>query len=230
MKTGGATFRSHIYRNFAEGEVYPVPRQDDMQRAWLVDYVLSLPPERTARFRAYTGHFPFVVTELLGFELVRITMLRDPVERTISYLKHCKRYHEQHRDLALEEIYEDPFYFSCFVHNHQAKLFSMTRDDRLESYMDIIDVDDRRLEIAKANLEKVDVIGLSERSGEFADDMAARFGFRFKRVSNRRVSNENWDASSSLRRRIADDNAADLAFYEFAMQLYEQRRRTPVGT
>jgi Sulfotransferase family len=104
MKTGGATFRQHVYRNFGEGEVYPVPRQDDMDRAWLVEYLLSIPAERRARFRAYTGHFPFVVTELLQTQLVTFTLLRDPVDRTISYLKHCKRYHEHHRGLDLEEI------------------------------------------------------------------------------------------------------------------------------
>jgi hypothetical protein len=68
MKTGGATFRQHVYANFSHGEVYPVPNEDDMDRAWLVDYVLTLPPDRHAAIRAYTGHFPFVVSQLLGVD------------------------------------------------------------------------------------------------------------------------------------------------------------------
>jgi hypothetical protein len=146
MKTGGATFRQHVYANFAEGEVYPVPKVEDMDRAWLVDYVLGLPEERRARFRAYTGHFPFVVTELLPEDFVTMTMVRHPVARTISYLKHCKRYHEHHRDLSLDAIYQDQFHFDCFIHNHQTKIFSMKLGDRLESYMDRIDVDESRLD------------------------------------------------------------------------------------
>jgi hypothetical protein len=228
MKTGGATLRQHMYANFQPGEVYPVPKLDDMDRAWLVDYLLGLPAERHAAIRVYTGHFPFVVSQLLGIGLVTLTVLRDPVARTISYLKHCKRYHEQHRDLSLDEIYRDEFHFRCFIHNHQAKIFSMTTNDRLESYMDVIDVDDRRLEIAKANLETVDVVGIHERYDEFVDAVRTRFGWRFDRIPNRRVGREQWEVTPGLRQLIADDNAADVAFYEHARRLYEQRRHTRV--
>jgi hypothetical protein len=228
MKTGGATLRQHVYANFRDGEVYPVPKLDNMDRAWLVDCLLSLPAERRAVTRAYTGHFPFVVSQLLGIDVVTLTIVRDPVERTISYLKHCKRYHKQHRKLSLEEIYQDDFHFQCFIHNHQAKIFSMTTDDPLESYMDVIDVDDWRLEVAKENLDKVDVLGIHERYGEFLDVLRQRFGWRFDQVPNRRVGREQWEAPSALRRRIADDNAADMAFYEHAKRLDEQRRRTGV--
>jgi hypothetical protein len=230
MKTGGATLRQHIYANFQDGEVYPVPRSDDMNRAWLVDYLLSLPPERRAATRVYTGHFPFVVSQLLGIDVVTLTIVRDPVERTISYLKHCKRYHQQHRELSLEHIYRDHFHFECFIHNHQAKIFSMTTDDRLESYMDVIDVDPRRLEIAKDNLEKVDVLGIHERYADFLDVLRERFGWRFGQIRNRRVGREQWEIPAALRQRIAHDNAADVAFYEHAKQLHERRRRSSVAS
>jgi hypothetical protein len=230
MKTGGATFLRHILANFERDEVYPYKQFDpDMQIANIgINYLTGLPPERRARIRVYTGHFPFVAAELVGLELVTLTILRDPVERTISYLKHCKRYHEEHRELSLEEIYRDEFHFPCFIHNHQAKIFSMTTDDRLESYMDVIEVDDQRLEIAKDNLEQVDVLGLHEQYDEFVDALRHRFGWRFDRARNRRVSREKWEVPPELRQLIADDNSADVSFYEHAKQLHEQRRRTRV--
>jgi len=231
MKTGGATFRRHVYANFDAEEVYPNPRYDgDMRDANMsIEQLVTLPPERRALIRAYTGHFPFVATELLDLDFLTLTILRDPVDRTISYLKHCKRYHDQHRDLSLEEIYDDPFFFPSFIHNHQAKIFAMTTDDKLESYMDVIEIDDRRLEIAKSNLARVDVLGLNEHHEDFVTEVERSLGWRIGAVPNQRVSEESWEASSALRRRIASENEADVDFYEHARSLYDQRRRSRVG-
>jgi Sulfotransferase family len=230
MKTGGATLRQHIYANFDTGAVFPVPSLDDMDRAWLLDYLLQLPPDRRATIRGYMGHYPYVATQLLGEDLVTLSILRDPVERTISYLKHCKRYHHQHRDLSLDEIYDDPFHFACFVANHQTKVFSMTTEDRLESFMDVIAIDDRRLALAKDNLERVDVLGVHERYDEFVSELQERFEWRFDRAGNRRVSRERWNVSPALRRRIVSDNAADVELYEHALALQGRRTRTRDGS
>jgi hypothetical protein len=226
MKTGGATLRRHIYSNHAPGAVFPVPKVDDMDRTWLLEYLLSLAPERRAPLRGYMGHYPYVASQLLDVDPVTFTIVRDPVERTISYLKHCKRYHEHHRDLSLEEIYEDDFHFPIFVENHQTKIFSITAADHVESYMDVIEIDDRRLALARANLEQVDVLGLQERYGEFVDRLRERFGWRFDLGGNRRVSREDWDVAPDFRKRIAHDNAADVDLYEHALRLQDRRRRS----
>jgi hypothetical protein len=225
MKTGGATFTSHITANFERDEVYPHKRLDpDIHAARArIDYLTGLSPERRARIRIYKGHFPFMATQLLGLELVTLTILRDPIERTISYLKHCKRYNEQHRSLPLEEIYEDSFLFLTMIRNHQAKLFALTPEDEPRSQLHVIEVDDRRLEVAKANLERVDVVGLQERFPEFLEELAHRYGWRFGTMRDRHVGGAS-AISPSFRRRIAEDNAADLAFYEHARRLWEKRR------
>lgn len=225
MKTGGGTFVQHIRANFDRDQVYPYSEVDPEKELprFNIPYLTALSPRRREQIRLYMGHFPFVAIQLLGMDLVTLTILRDPVERTISYLKHCKRYHEQHRSLPLERIYEDPLYFPMLMRDHQAKLFAMTPDDEPESYHDVIEVDGRRLEIAKANLEQVDVLGIQEHFGEFLSEIEHRYGWRIQGVRDRHVSPET-DASASLRRRIAEDNAADVEFYEHARRLWERRR------
>ena len=226
MKTGGSTFRRHIEKNFpSPGAVYPDPKLDANVREAniLIDRLLQLPRERHDRIRAYTGHFPSVIPHMIDARLITLTLLRDPVARTISYLKHCKRYHPQHRDLALEEIYEDGFLFPTLIRDHQVKIFAMTMEDRLESYLDVIEIDDERLRIAESNLEQTDVVGVHERYEDFLADVQRRFDWEIRERSSWRVSDEGWDVGDSFRRRIAVDNAHDVTFYAFARELVERR-------
>jgi hypothetical protein len=225
MKTGGTTLRRHVEHNFpAPGAVYPDRRVDLEPRDgyMFIQRLLTLPPERRDLVRTYIGHFPFVVAQLIDPRLTTLTMLREPVDRTISYLKHCKRFHPQHQDLGLEEIYDDGFVFPTLVHDHQVKIFAMTADDRLESYMDVVEIDDERRRIAEANLERVDLVGLHERYDDFLGEIVRRFGWEIKQRATWLASEDDPNVSTSFRRRIADDNAQDLAFYEFARDLVER--------
>ncbi len=227
MKTGGATFRRHIDHNFrTPGAVYPDPKIDaDIREAnILVQRLLHLPPERRDPIRAFAGHFPFVTTRLLDRQPETLTLLRDPVARTISYLKHCKRYHPHHHEVALEEIYDDPFLFPTLIRDHQVKIFAMTERDRLESYMDVIEIDDERRRIAEANLRAVDVVGIHDRYDDFLDDVGRQLGWEIRERASWRVSEEDWGVDDAFRQRIAADNANDMEFYEFARALVAERR------
>jgi hypothetical protein len=219
MKTAGTTFRQHTRRLFRE-RVYPVPGVDDMYLGYVdIATLLSVPDERKAEIVAFGGHYPYIVTELFGIPLVTLTLLRDPVERTISFLKQLKRLSEGHQDQSLDEIYEDPFFFPTLVHNHQTKVFSMRVGDKLETIYDLVDIDAERLALAKENLAKTQVVGLSEQFDHFLAHMECRYEWEFKPINRMRASTEPWVASQALRRRIADENSADMELYEFARDL-----------
>ncbi len=268
MNTAGTSLAFQLQQQFQPHEMYPSKGFDslDADRAGYVSMsrLLSVSPERRAAIRIYTGHFPFVAAELLDEDLTTLTMLRDPVDRTFSVLKHLKRRAKRYHDHRLEEIYDDPFVFVHFIENHQTRMFAITADDKPEAFggtmsywataallglgnpnddpetQDPADreraiasakasaVDERRYEVAKQHLAKVDVIGFTEQYNEFIDELRRRFGWwpsGLDTQSKANISPENWEEPATLRARIAGDNAYDIEFYEYAKQLVSDRRR-----
>jgi Sulfotransferase family len=227
MKTAGGTLRQQIRANFEREQIYPSERVDNMLAAnTSLQYLTRLSAGRRAQVRVFTGHFPFMALDLLGEALTTITILRNPVERTLSYLRQRQRNDEMRRGLPLEEIYEDPDLFPSLIRDHQAKLFALTLDDQPLSFGHVLDVDASRLEIAKRNIERVDVIGIQDRFDELLRELERRFGWRRAPVVNQNVDRGAGDPiPASFRRRIAEENQADMEFFEHAVRLYEQRRR-----
>lgn len=247
MKTGGTTFASYVRQNFGRDEIYGLDNRAPevtKQRNYVnVHELLRHSEARTTRF--LQGHFPFVVAGLVGCDTT-LTLLRDPVERTISFLHHAQRHHPEHQSFSMERIYEDSWYYPRFVDSYQLRMFSMTADEALtepaategfapfgtsqmlyEAYgpapIEIIDVDESRLEQARENLSTVDVVGLTEEYGDFLVELEGRFGWRTKRVRRRNTS-ERVDVPASLRRRIEQDQALEIEFYESGRRLVRRRR------
>jgi hypothetical protein len=81
------------------------------------------------------------------------------------------------------------------------------------------------LAIAKANLDRVDVVGLTEEYPAFVRAVHDRFGWEVRPVSDLNVSDAGHDdISLAFRRRITADNAADMEFYEHARSLAGRRK------
>ena len=232
MKTGGTSFVFDVLRTFPAEQVYPNKTLDRKHLADIEPYTSiarlgEISAERRAVIRVYAGHFPYMACDVLDMDFVKLTLLRDPVDRTISVLKQFKRLHEKHDASTLDEIYEDEYVFRHFVDNHQTKLFSLTSADSPRAFLRAIEIDADRFAHAKENLACVDVIGLSERYGDFVDELHRRFGWwpdGLETPSRTNVSSEKWGVSAELRERIAADNPFDMQFYEYARQLIEERR------
>lgn len=241
MKTGGTTFWRTLNLTFGAAEVYPpVATADERPGAEKVgnyldaSRLLALAPERLARLRAICGHYPYAVTQLLPIEVARVTILRDPVERTISYLKNAQRHTPRLKGRSLQEIYDDGYAFPFWIHNHQTKVFALRPDDldlatTATPVMQPLEIDADRLQTAMANLEEVEVLGFVQRYGEFAAEVSRRFGLPAIDVEPQRVS-----APVHVDRRfveqIEEDNRYDREFYDWAVTLANGRRSEGTST
>jgi hypothetical protein len=115
-------------------------------------------------------------------------------------------------------VYEDPRVNPSLVANLQARVFALRPDDEVEAFYDkAIDIDEGRYKVACDNLARVEIVGFQHRHGEFVDALVERCGWTRASVKALRVSDPA-EVSDALRRRITDDSAADIAFYEHALR------------
>src|SRR4051812_19291092 len=96
MKTAGTSFAFHLRQQFAEREIYPCASVDlrdpgDVEPYASIENLRNIPSDRRAEIIVYAGHVPYLARDLIGTDLHALTLLRDPLERTISVLNHFKR-------------------------------------------------------------------------------------------------------------------------------------------
>jgi hypothetical protein len=231
MKTAGTTFARQLRRQFPAEAIYPARGIDwesaaDVEAYINIPRLLALTPERRSQIRVYTGHFPFMVRDLLDPGLVTLTVLREPIARTISVLKQFKRREERFREVPLEAVYDDRPIFRFFVENHQTKVFGLAPEDNEVAINCGMDIDDARYARARDNLARVDAVGITEAYDDFVAEVRQRFGWWPAGVDltqRENVSTEDWDVAPSFRARIAADNRYDMELYEYARELIKRQ-------
>ena len=156
QKTGGTSLYTRTKRHFGEAGVYP---NDSDGETWDVAPNLMVPvllerwPKRRDQIRLVGGHFPLCTRELLDADFTTFTVLRDPVERTLSYLRHHRELNRTDWDLTLEEMYEDPahlLHFRHFIGDHMVKMLSLRTEEMTDGMMTLVDLDRDRLERGQA--------------------------------------------------------------------------------
>jgi len=215
---------SEIYPNATDGDVITVAPQlsiEQLLARWAV---------RRDEIRIVMGHFPLCTVDLLDAPFTTLTVLREPVARTLSFLRHHRKTIPADRTTSYDEIYEDDFRFRSLIQNHMVKMFSLSVDEMgMGGALTHVDFDRDRLERAKARLSTVDVVGTQEHFEVFAHDLEAQFGWTLGAPlwANR---TEPEEISDSLRARIARDNALDGELYQFALELCRRRASEPTGS
>jgi hypothetical protein len=232
QKTGGTALHVRLKACFDERSRYPNPTDGDMFRDLpqvSVPRLLERWAKRRDEIRLVFGHFPLCTAQLLGAEFVTLTLLREPVERTLSYLRHHRALTPDDRERSLEAIYEDEFRFHGFVHNHMVKMLALRADEMTDGMLTRVEFTNEHLDRAEAQLAGVDVVGLQERFDDFCGDLAERFGWRLGDPVHANRT-EHVAVPASFRARIADDNALDVELFEYATRLVRDRGRLRART
>lgn len=218
QKTGGTALWRRLHQQFGDAELYPGLGDGEPPTTVLsVEHLLERWRVRRDEIRVVTGHFPLCTTELLDAPFTTLTLLRDPVERTLSYLRHHRAMTPSEGERPLEEIYADPVRFEL-VHNHMVKMLSLTRSEMSDGALSRVDFTPDRLEAAKRRLREIDVVGFQEDFEQFCARLRAQFGWELgPPVFMNRTSRSS--VSETFRTRIALDNELDVALYEFARDL-----------
>jgi len=232
QKAAGTELRERLKRHFAPPQrMYPDPTDGDVFAVApqvSVRQLLARWELRKAEIEIITGHFPYSTTELLDAEFVTLSVLREPVERTLSQLRHHRKMNPQARDVPLEAIYEEVFRPALFA-NHMVKMFSLTAEEIAVSAANDtwamvmrVEFTPERLARAKEQVTNLDVLGLHDHFDEFCDELQSRFGWRLgdPLYANRTAVEE---VPPSLRARIAADNAMDVELFEYACALHHDR-------
>ena len=224
QKTAGTALFRRLRIQFGTRGVYPMPEfQGSPKTALDVDLLRRRFANHADEIRVVTGHFPLCVSEMLGVPFTTFTVLREPVDRTLSFLRHQRQEEPRFRTASLEEIYADPVRREGLIRNHMVRMLSLTVEEMTEGALTPVVVDERRLERAKTNVaHRIDVVGVQEHFDEFCDELSARFGWDLgpPQFANRSAAME---ANPTLAERIAEDNAMDLELYRFARGLWARR-------
>lgn len=237
-KAAGTSLLLRLRRHFVDGEIYP----DDSDVAaavatgdrsgmpllaptLLVSHLVERYRARRAEIVLVAGHFPMRTTELLGDPFRTLTLVREPVERILSALRHHRELAAGGKEHSLEAIYDDPIRFHGMFHNHMVKMFSLSPEEMRAGDGVMTHVEHfgpARLEDAKRRLESVDVLGLHDRVDDMCSELSRRFGWRLGATVHANVT-DPIPVAESFRRRIAADNELDAELYEHARELWSER-------
>lgn len=245
-KTAGTSLRVLIERQFTPAEVCP---------AYSIVPLLKLSDAELKSFRLFRGHLYNMLFHLTPWPLKTFTLLRDPIERSLSHWDHIRRipshyFHERsHRHGSLQAFLEDPE-TRPMIANFQARSLVLDADPRrLASRYDIPQLEAHALdrdfesqmlpEMAPAELlkhaarklESFAFVGLTERFDQSVRIMCDKFGWELESSSSRENVSPSRDRRAGLSARelslLHDLTAVDRQLYSYVEnRLASQRQAT----
>ncbi len=229
QKTAGTALFRRLRYTFGSDAVYPRPDEQGTPEAVLDVDRLRRCLSVGDGYQVVTGHFPLCVVDVLDGPYATFTVLRDPVERVLSFLRHQREVEPRFAGWPLEDIYAQPIATGPLVREHMVRMLSLTVAEMTDGALTDVQIDDERRRRAEQNLTaRIDVFGLQEHFESFCTDLEQTFDWDLGSplFMNRTAPAP---ASAELRNQIAQDNPQDVRFYRFAVDLWSRRHGAAAG-
>ena len=220
-KAAGTTLKDIIHRQYCPEQIYEL---DSTQFIQAQENFKQLDQTEKANIKILMGHMYFGLHEFLPSPSTYITMLRNPIERVVSYYHFVKKLttHDDYelikkQNISLKEYCQTGRENMC---NGQTRFLSGTRESEICGHAQLAE--------AKQNLRQYfSVVGIQERFDESLLLLQKKLGwkkapFYYQRNTNRANSYHQLGISSDTLATIEKYNQLDLELYEYANQIFEQ--------
>jgi hypothetical protein len=249
-KTAGSSVGHWLARQFQAEQIFP---------PWMLDDLHLTSPEDLKQYSLFRGHFRRYLHERLGPDLRTVTILRDPVARTLSHWHHFmndadeRNHYHVHQQSFADFVADERN--RPLIENFQARQL-MTPPQSLESLaagLSATDFERFQLTLRSDNdgltltsdrlfrsacdaLDKMEVVGTTDDIHGFLNGCARKFGWPeptprdVPRVNMARTT-LGFKVAETTFRRIVALNEVDYALYERARDMagHPARRYSPAS-
>jgi len=221
-KTAGTTLYQIVNRHYQKKDIYTIWQDGTL------DEFKNLDNSRKSQIRLLRGHAGFGMDKYLPKPAVYFTLLREPIERTISYYHFVRRTPAHYSyeqvtsgDMSLGEFIESRI--DRMLDNGQTRLLAGLETGHELAFGECTE---ELLEIAKRNLrENMAVVGLTEEFDATLLLLKRAFGwhrlfYTRENVSSKRLREAELQTTLNT---IIETNQLDIELYQYATTLFEEQ-------
>lgn len=221
-KTAGTTLSTIIARQYRPNDIFVFKSSVPLPQA--IDEFWKMPESQKTKFKVIKGHFYYGLHDLLPQKCSYITMLREPVDRLISYYYFIRNWRDHHlHQKAMSMSLVD---FTCYSNiskwfdNGQTRFISGQNPDYRQVSSEI-------LKQANKNIENYFLVGIQEYFDEslllFQNKLQWKKPCYYKQKNvNRLRINKKYISDKELKI-IEGFKELDIDLYRYAKNMFEQQ-------
>lgn len=228
FKAGGTSLRKVVRQQYPNAKCQVFEGSFPESNAWR-----EQPQEERDACELLIGHQHYGQHEFLSNPVTYMTVLREPVDRILSYYYFVLRYKQHysydygfHENMSISELYGLGRFIE--LDNIQTRLLN----PQPERQYPFGSIDESMFEVALKNLRSIQRVGVVERMGDFLDVLRLSEGWSIERTphenrtSDRPAAEAHDDRTLEI---IREHNRWDALLYEEARRLFEKDWADAVG-